>query len=67
MKYKVMRFRSKISYIAFTKKMTIQQLLLSAILKCYQKLILKGELPVSLADLYMMQQNHFEKLQQFKC
>ena len=41
-KYKVMRIRSKISYEALLKRMTILELFLSTILKCRQQFIESG-------------------------
>lgn len=61
-KYKVMKVRNKLAFMAFTKKMTISQLFLSTILRVYMKLIVNGEVPVSLTDLYKMQIKNFNQL-----
>lgn len=66
MKYKVMKLRHKISYLAFEQKMTVYQLLLNAIVRTYTQLIIKGEIPVSLTDLYKLQYNNFTLITQLK-
>ena len=38
MKFKIMRIRSKISYIAFKKRMTISELIVTQILKSFKEL-----------------------------
>lgn len=35
MKYKIMRIRAKISFLAFTKSMTVAELILSQVLKSF--------------------------------
>ena len=61
-KYKVMKLRNKLAYMAFRNKMTITQLFLSTILRVYMKLITTGELPVTLIDLYKMQIKYFNQV-----
>ena len=45
MKYKIMRIRAKISFIALTKRMTISEMFASTILKIYNTMQLRGLLP----------------------
>lgn len=61
-KYKVMKLRFKISYLAFEAKQTIHQLLLTTILKSYYTLILNGEIPISMVDLYKIQHSKYTKI-----
>ena len=42
LKYLIIKFRQKISYIAFKKKMTIMELFLNAIKKSYDQLVAEG-------------------------
>ena len=52
MKYKIMKFRMKISYMAFEKRKTVKELLLDSILKTYIKLFRNGIIPMNIKDLY---------------
>ena len=52
MKYKIMKFRMKISYMAFQKRKTVKELLLDSILKTYIKLFKNGLIPMNIKDLY---------------
>jgi hypothetical protein len=45
LKYLVMRIRAKISYIAFSRRLTIQELFISTITNCYRKLMILGDIP----------------------
>jgi hypothetical protein len=38
MKYKILIIRNKISFMAFEKRMTVNELFLNTILKCFQEL-----------------------------
>jgi hypothetical protein len=51
MKYKVLRIRAKISFMAFEKRCTIKELFLKAILKTYLDLMESGELEPTLSNL----------------
>jgi hypothetical protein len=42
MKYTIVKFRMKISWIAFKNKMTIVELFCTAILKSYNQLVTEG-------------------------
>ena len=44
MKYKIMRVRAKISYQALVSRMTIKELYLNSILKCYEELVSAKEI-----------------------
>ena len=48
-KYKVLQVRAKISFMAFEKQITIQQLFLKAILKTYHNLVTEGFLKPALS------------------
>lgn len=58
----MLRLRFKISYLAFEAKQTIHQLFLTTILKSYYTLILNGEIPISMVDLYKIQHSRFIKI-----
>ena len=45
MKYIIMRIRSKISFIALMRRMTIVELIASTVQKTYYKLVSEGYLP----------------------
>lgn len=45
-KFKVLRIRMKISYIAFTKRLTIPQLIMQAIYKTHTDLVKDGSIPL---------------------
>jgi hypothetical protein len=62
MKYKIMKFRMKISYMAFEKKKSVKELLLDSILKTYIKLFKNGIIPMNIKDLYYQQDSLFEEL-----
>lgn len=44
-RYKLLRFRSKISFEAFRQKKTVQELMLTTIMQSYSDLLKSGELP----------------------
>ena len=48
--------------MAFEKQMTVRQFLIKQILKSYYTLILKGEIPVSLHRLLILQQDNFNRM-----
>ena len=58
-KYKVMKLRHKLSYMAFERKMTIYQLLYTAVVRAYSQLVTRGDIPVLLTDLYKLQYTNF--------
>jgi hypothetical protein len=45
-KFKVLRIRMKISFMAFRKSMTIPQLILQAIMKSHDELVRDGSIPL---------------------
>ena len=51
LKYLITKFRQKISYIAFRKKMTIVELFCTAIRKSYVTLVKEGSIEVKQEDL----------------
>ena len=44
-KYLMLKVRSKISYLAFAKRMTVPELFYSTILNCYEHLMDVGAIP----------------------
>ena len=46
LKYSILRIRQKISFMAFMKKMTIQELILQTIVKSHEKFEAEGQIPV---------------------
>jgi hypothetical protein len=51
-KYKVMKWRMKISFIAFEKRKTIKELFLEAIMKSYMSLFDTGRIPILVEELF---------------
>jgi hypothetical protein len=52
MKYKIIKFRMKISYIAFEKEMTIKELFLTTIMRSYMILFKRGKIPISVEEVF---------------
>lgn len=52
MRYKVMKMRMKISYIAFEKTMTVKQLFLETIMKSYMFLFKSGKIPITIEEVF---------------
>ena len=51
MKYKIMKIRMKISYIAFEKITTVKELFLTAIMRSYMSLFMNNKIPISVEEL----------------
>jgi hypothetical protein len=60
MKYKVIKFRMKISFIAFVKCMTIKELFFRQIIKSHQILFKEGKIPMTLLEIYQQQDCVFD-------
>ena len=45
-KYNILRIRQKISYIAFSKNMTVSELILYQVLKTHNKFVKEGWIPL---------------------
>ena len=48
MKYKIMKFRMKISYMAYEQRKTVKELFFDSILKTYIKLFKNGLIPMNI-------------------
>ena len=51
MRYKILKIRMKISYIAFEQKKSILEMFLITILKIHSRLFQQGKITMSLIDL----------------
>jgi len=47
-----MKFRMKISYIAFEKTVTVKELFLETIMKSYMSLFKRGKIPMSVEEIF---------------
>lgn len=45
LKYLIMRFRAKLSFMAFQRRMTVPELIVVTIKKCYTELMDSGSIP----------------------
>ena len=62
MKYKLIRIRCKISYLAFAQKMIISEFLLSKLVDSYIQLVKNDEFPMKKMDEYGIDTEIYEKL-----
>ena len=51
MKYKIMKIRMKISFIAFEKITTVKELFLNTIMRSYMSLFINNKIPISVEEL----------------
>jgi hypothetical protein len=61
-----MKWRMKISYIAFEKQKTIKELFLETIMKSYMSLFDQGRIPIRVEELFRQQDVVFENIIQLK-
>lgn len=57
-----MKWRMKISYIAFEKQKTIKELFLETIMKSYMSLFDQGRIPIRVEELFRQQDIVFENI-----
>ena len=62
MKYKIMKIRMKISFIAFEKQITIKELIYRQIIKTKQTFFKEGKIPMKLLEIYQQQPFVYEEL-----
>ena len=65
LKYKILKWRAKISFMALCKCQTIQEMLLRQILRSFLALATSNKMKISIIELYRQQdrvQNNFYKL-----
>ena len=67
MKYKIIKFRMKLSYIAFEKELTIKELFLTTIMKSYMTLFKRGKIPISVEEVFRQQNCVYDKILSLSC
>ena len=61
-KYKILKFRMKISCLALEKKMTVQELIFNSILKTYSTFYLQGKIPLTMSELYKQTDEMYHRI-----
>ena len=61
-----MKYRMKISFIAFEKKKTVKELFLETILKSYMSLFDQGIIPIRVEELFRQQDLVFDTVLELK-
>ena len=67
MKYKIMKFRMKLSYIAFEKELTIKELFFTTIMRSYMTLFKRGKIPISVEEVFRQQNCVYDKILALPC
>jgi hypothetical protein len=65
-KYKVMKWRMKISIMAFEKNKTVKELFLETIMKSYMSLFDQGKIPIRVEELFRQQDIVFDNILKMK-